>query len=140
MGRPIKAIRWTCDHAGSEFGADSKTISARLRQAGTAAGADGKFSTRQIVLAVFGDIDGERLREKRHQANLLEIEEKRMIGEFFDSKRVVQIWESQLVALRTALWNFDAPEVTRRRWMDELKAIAVAEYQENPPPVEAEEE
>lgn len=60
MGRPIKAIRWTCDHAGSEFGADSKTISARLRQAGTAAGADGKFSTRQIALAVFGDIDGER--------------------------------------------------------------------------------
>ena len=140
MAKRAKLIRWTCEQAQAEFGADSATIMGRIRQAGTLPGADGKYSTRQIALAVFGDMDCERLREKRHQANLLELEERRIKGEVFTASKVVAIWETHLVALRTAIWNFDAPEEKRRQWMDELKAVTVAEYQDSTPAVEADTE
>lgn len=130
MSRRAKPIRWTCESAQVEFGPDAKTIAARLRASGVTAGEDGKFSTRQIALAVFGDIDGEKLRLAHHQANLAEMEDKRQKGQLLDAAQVQSVWEQHLVALRTAVWNFDAPEDVRRRWMLELRTIPVAEYQD----------
>lgn len=140
MSRKVKAIRWTCEAAQSEFGTDAETISKRLRASGVTPGEDGKFSTRQIALAVFGDIDGEKLRLAHHQANLSEMEDKRQKGKLLDAAQVQSVWEQHVVALRTAVWNFDAAEDVRRRWMLELKSVPVAEYQDAGVAIESEAE
>lgn len=138
MSKRVKPIRWSCESAQVEFGPDAKTIAQRLRASGTLPGKDGMFSTRQIALAVFGDIDGEKLRLAHHQANLAELEDKRQKGQLLDAAKVQSVWEQHVVALRTAVWNFDAPEEVRRRWLLELKSIPVAEYQDAGAAVESE--
>jgi len=75
-----ESIRWTLEKAATEFGLDRTTLSKRITTAGILAGADKMFSTADICAAVFGDIEGEKLREKRHQANLLEMEEEERRG------------------------------------------------------------
>jgi phage terminase Nu1 subunit (DNA packaging protein) len=67
-------IRWTAGVAALEFGMDRRVVAERLRMSGAVPGEDGKFSTRQIVAAIHGDLAGEKLRLMRAQADLAEIE------------------------------------------------------------------
>ena len=83
-----ESIRWTLEKAATEFGLDRATLSKRITTAGIVAGEDGKFSTAEICAAVFGDIEGEKLREKRHQANLLEMDEAERRGELLRKAEV----------------------------------------------------
>jgi hypothetical protein len=123
-----KSIRWTLENAGSEFGCDSKTLASRIKRAGITAGKDGMFSTRDIAAAVFGDIESEKLRETRHRANLLEIEEQEKRRESIPAAQVLELWSATVIALKQAVWNFDAPEDVRRKWLGELRDLSVADY------------
>lgn len=140
MSRQCKPVRWTLDSAGSEFGCDSKTLGARMKRAGIGPGKDGKFSTREVCAAVFGDIDSEVLRVKKHQANLLELEEQEKRRESVSVARVEEVWGAVFVALRQAIWNCDAPEVSRRRWLGEIQSINREDYFKTAKPVELEDE
>jgi hypothetical protein len=73
-------------------------------------------------------MDSEKLRETRHKANLLEIEEKekrRMVVSIDDVGRT---WDAVVIALRQAVWNFDAPEEVRRQWLGELRDLKPDDY------------
>ena len=58
MPKTTKPVRWTRTHAAAEFNLDAATLSKRLLAASIAPGEDGRFSTKQIVGAVFGDRAG----------------------------------------------------------------------------------
>ena len=128
MSRQRKALRWTMSEAASEFDLHAATLAKRIKTAGIEPSKDGKWSTVQICAAVFGDMDSEKLRETRHKANLLEIEEKekrRMVVSIDDVGRT---WDAVVIALRQAIWNFDAPEETRRQWLGELRDLKPDDY------------
>lgn len=72
-GAQQKVIRWTAEEASAEFDINPRTLSKRIKVGSIEAGADRKFSTAQICAAVFGDIDGERLRLTRAQADEKEL-------------------------------------------------------------------
>lgn len=137
MAKP-KALRWTLDNAGSEFGCDSKTLASRMKRAGISPGKDGKFSTREIAAAVFGDIESEKFRETRHRANLLELEEQEKRRESIPTGQVVEAWSAIVIAIKQAIWNFDAPEEARRKWLGELRDLKVDEYFSTKKPEEPE--
>ena len=67
-------FRWTLGLAATEFGADRRTLSTRAKTSGQVPGEDGKFSTRQIVTILHGDLAGEKLRKLRADADLAELE------------------------------------------------------------------
>ena len=69
-----ESIRWTLGVAATEFGLDRRTMAERVRTSGAVAGEDGKFSTKQITAAVYGDLAGEKLRKMRAEADLAEME------------------------------------------------------------------
>ncbi len=41
---------------------------------------------------------------------------------------VGRVWDSVVIALRQAVWNFDAPEETRRQWLGELRDLKPDDY------------
>ncbi len=123
-----KVIRWTIPEAASEFDLHANTLSKRLKTASIEPGPDGRWSTAQICAAVYGDMDGEKLREVRHRANLLELEEKEKLRQLLPAADVERVWGGIMVAIRQSIWNCDAPEIDRRRWLDELKALKIEDY------------
>jgi hypothetical protein len=127
-GAPRKVIRWTAYEAACEFDIHRDTLSRRLKQAGIEPGEDGKWSTKQIAAAVFGDIDSEKLRVERHRANLLELEENERRRMLIPAHSVSETWGAMHVAIRTAIWNCDAPEADRRRWLGELRDLKIEDY------------
>ena len=114
--------------AASEFDIHAATLAKRIKTAGIEPGTDGKWSTVQICAAVFGDMDSEKLRETRHKANLLELEEKEKRRQLVPIDDVGRVWDSVVIALRQAVWNFDAPEETRRQWLGELRDLKPDDY------------
>ena len=133
----VKLIRWTTAKAGAEFGCDPATLSNRIKRAGIVAGDDGMFSTRDICAAVFGDMEGEKLRNLRRDAELKEIELARLNRELIAAEKVTEVWASVFIALRQAIWNCDAPEANRRRWLAEIQDINRDEYFTTAKPIEA---
>jgi len=85
-----KSIRWTKEQAASEFTINPRTLSNRLRQHGIEPGEDRKFSTTDICRAVFGDIDGEKLRLTREQADKLSLENAIARGDLITVKEAAQ--------------------------------------------------
>jgi hypothetical protein len=73
MANYHKPIRWNLNNAALEFNCDQRALSKRIKAAGIESGKDKLFSTSQICAAVFGDIDGERLRLTRAQADEKEL-------------------------------------------------------------------
>lgn len=101
------------------------TLAKRLKTAGIEPGEDGKFSTKQICAAVFGDMDGEKLRETRHRANLLEIDEQERRKELVRVDAVDRVWRSYFVATRQHVKN-------HQKIPDDLKAEILLELREIP--------
>lgn len=66
-------IRWNRLDAAAEFGIDRDTLSRRLRAAGIAPGEDKRFSTKEILAALFGDLEKEKTRNEAAKADLHEM-------------------------------------------------------------------
>ena len=69
------AQRWGLEKAAAEFGINPRTLSKRLKQYSIECGRDKMFSTKQICAAIFGDIDGERLRLTKEQADYIGVKQ-----------------------------------------------------------------
>lgn len=65
----IESVRWTVSRGEAEFGIGRDTLSKRLHTLGEQPGDDGRYSTRQICSAVFGDTAAEKARLAREQAD-----------------------------------------------------------------------
>jgi hypothetical protein len=100
MPAPVKPIRWNVEQAAGEFGRDRKTVAKLIRTAGIEPGEDGRYSTRDIVAALFGDLRSETTREKKARANLLELEEEKQRGRLLDAEQVYRAYESVFIVLR----------------------------------------
>lgn len=85
------ASRWNVENAASEFDINPRTLSARLRQYSIEPGKDGKFSTKQICSARFGDIDNEKLRLTKEQADEKEMSNAIQRGELVVKADVVDL-------------------------------------------------
>lgn len=65
-------LAWTQERASAEFGINPRTLSARLKQTGLEPDSAGRWSTKQIATAIFGDLEFERIRKTRAEAEEVE--------------------------------------------------------------------
>jgi hypothetical protein len=130
--KPPPLKRWSLDEAAREFACAVKDLSLWLRRAEIAAGADGYYSTLQLVRAVHGDYDSERLREVKHRANLLELEEREKRRQLIPADQVAAAWEAVLAGLRSGVMNSELDEQKKRDLLDDLRQIPVGEYYKTP--------
>ena len=117
-----KVIRWSKWRASSEFGIDQKTLTGRLTRYGIEAGRDKCFSTKQICDAVFGDIDNEKLRLTKEQADKLEIENATSRGDLVVMSEMVEIVQRGLQAMTATVMGLtDLPVEYRDKIIEQLR-------------------
>ena len=95
--------RWTRNNAAMEFGISDKNLTLRLRRKSIKPGEDGCYSTKQICDAVFGDIDGEKLRLTKEQADRVAWENRINEGEYIKAADYRQVTERGLSAMVAAV-------------------------------------
>lgn len=115
-------IRWTIEQASNEFGLDRQTLAKRITSAGILAGADKRFTTSDICSAVYGDIEGEKLRTERHRANLLEMDEQERRGSLLKKSEVYEQIDRLGIELKANIMACNISEDEKR---DILKTMQV---------------
>ena len=70
---------------------DPKTVAQRLRKAGYSAHAGDRYSVREVVLAVYGDMEKARLEHLAHENALLAVERKQKEGDYVSMAAVAKL-------------------------------------------------
>ena len=70
---PAAALRWSIERAGIEFGLTSQTLRRSLAKTSATPDADGLFTTKQIVAAIYGAFDQEKLATQKQLTRKYEI-------------------------------------------------------------------
>jgi hypothetical protein len=77
---PAAALRWSVERAGIEFGLASHTLRKSLVKNAATPDADGLFTTKQIVAAIYGSMHIEKLATQRELRRKLELENAITVG------------------------------------------------------------
>lgn len=96
-------IKMTCNEAAKEFGMSPAALKRHLVQAGLETEKGRKFTIREILRAVQGDLKAERTRETRERANLLELERREKEGELLPMEDVQAMIRNAFVPVRQRL-------------------------------------
>lgn len=99
MPKRISVVRLTLDQASSEFAIDRRSLSRRL-SAINAKPEDGKYSILQCHRAVTGDLDAERLRKTKEEADKIELENEKTRGTLIEIESVYKHFEGVFVSFR----------------------------------------
>ena len=84
-------MHWTIGFAAKEFGIDEKALARRRAREGIKPDSEGHWTTAQICAAVFGDMDGAKLREKLAQAAIAERQDRKENGELIEVPIVLAV-------------------------------------------------
>jgi hypothetical protein len=131
-------VRWTVGRAAAEFGVDRKTLDRRIVDAGVKPSTeDDCYSTAQIIAAVFGDLDAEKLRKMRAEADLAEMERDERARSLLAAEVVSAVWLDALTGLRAVVMAADVPKTTRAQLLKQLRDIPLNGYEKTPAPDDA---
>ena len=127
MSRPTKsnvaaaALRWSVERAGIEFGLTSQTLRKSLNKNSAVADANGLFTTRQIVDALYGALHHEKLRTQRELADRYALENQITRAEVLNRAEVERIFATIADAIKTRIMSSN---LSRHEKEDILKDIA----------------
>lgn len=119
----MTAIRWTISQAESEFGQARRTITKRCKAASIVPGADGKFSTADIFRALSGDLEGERIRKLREEADKLAIANAVARGELVDKQDFITHYETIIIQMRQLILNSKLDAADQDAILNELAKL-----------------
>ena len=121
--------------AALEFDVDRRTLKRRLLSAGLKVGKGESYTIASVHRALTGadadvrtKLDAARLGKLEAERDLLEGELAALRRESISADVVERTWAATVIALRQAIWNFDAPETDRRQWLGELRDLKPEDY------------
>jgi len=123
-------LRWSLNRAAEEFGFARQTVKNRMVSRAVKPGADGCYSTAEVVAALFGDLAGEKLRKLRAEADLAELERDERTRSLIAAEVVSMVWTDALTNLRAIVMAADIPKVTRAQLIKQLQEIPLCDYKE----------
>ena len=98
----FKQQLWTVDAASKEFAVAPQTLQKRLRaMPDLEVKPGGRFTTVQICAAIFGDLDGEQLRETRERADKLALANAKTRRDLIEVPVVESAWADIVLAARS---------------------------------------
>lgn len=121
-------MKWTPESAQIEFGPDAKTITKRIKTGNIVPAADGTYSTKQICAAIYGDMDGARLRKELALASQEERRDRQEARELIEAAQVQQVWAGYLVHVRQVIRHSELSELRKREILGQLREIPPDEY------------
>jgi len=123
-------IRWTLHRAAGETGFARQTVRNRLVTAGISPGDDDCYSTQEILRALYGDSDGEKLRKLRAEADLAEMERDERSRSLISSEVVEEVWTEVLTNMRGAVQSLDLDRKQKHQILETLRAIKLSDYKQ----------
>ena len=128
LGKIFQPLRWTLELAGREYDIDSRTLAQRIAAAGVIPGNDGRFSTKQVVSVIFGDISGQKLRNLTALADLNELKVAVEKCDLVKVNHVEKLWSDCVLAMRQVILGSKLSEEEREELFLQLRDIGAAEY------------
>lgn len=132
MAKKLTSVRWRLHMAAVEFGVDDKTLEKAIKVAGLVPGEDGCFSTRDICVAIFGDLKGDLIRAQTRDANesadIKAIKKANLLRENIPAALVEKVWSAAISELRQRVLYSALADDAKADILHDLKAIPVEEY------------
>ncbi len=123
------------EQASLEFETNRRTLKRRLLASGLKVGKGESYSIAALHRALTGadanvraEIEKARLAKLQAEKSLLEVELDTLRREVAPIADVERAWAGVVIAIRQAIWNFDAPEAVRRQWLGELRDLKAEDY------------
>ena len=133
-----EGVRWTMTNAATEFGCARETLKRGLKQNGIDADIDdGKFTTAQICTALFGDLNGEKVRLTRAQADKVETENRVAAGELIEVTAAIELAQRFCFAARQVIMLSELTEAGKNRILRELGRLGEMDFNAIEKPEEA---
>lgn len=123
---PDEDLRWSVNAAAREFGITAPTLRKRLITAREMAARDKCYSTEQIVKAIFGSIQGERLREIKERADNMALKNASFRGEMLDRGELTRALEGIFLAVNQILSAASLPKELRDDLLSTIATWPVA--------------
>lgn len=122
-------MRWTIELAAREFDIDRRTLAKNLIAADIMPDeSDGRFSTKQITTAVFGDLEREKIRRERAEADLAEMKRDEKRRELVPFVAVDQTWTAIVAAIRQEILAAKLPPDLEKRLLGNLRNLTPRDY------------
>lgn len=122
-------VRWSLTRAATEFGCAIETLKRGLKQHALGpAEEDGKFSTAQICTALFGDLNGEKVRLTRAQADKAETENRIAAGELIDVSAALELAQRFCFAARQVVMMSALTEAEKNRILKEFGRLGEMDF------------
>jgi len=129
--KPTNQIRLTIETGAREFGMDRRTLRSRLTVAAILPGEDGKYSIGQLAKAIFSDLQAERTRLTKEQADIAEVKKANLLRENIPTAMVVKVWSSFVIDLRQKILLSELSDAAKRDILHDLQSIPVENYFED---------
>ncbi len=134
-GHPTAQLRWSVNLISVEFGCDNQWVAKKLRAANCAPGDDGKYSTKQAILAIYGDEDAQFLRAKikdtKAGAFLKEVKTDNLLRNNIPSSMVEKVWCDYIRDVTEKIKQSSLPLNERNDLLADLGKIPIEKYFEN---------
>lgn len=125
----ITGVRWSMRSAAAEFGTSPDTLRTYLRKNSIDPDKeDDRYSTKQIVTALFGDLESEKVRLTRAQADKTEMENRVRSGELIEVTAAVELAQRFCFAARQAVMLSELPEAGKNRVLRELGRLGEVDF------------
>lgn len=96
----VKPLEWTVESACRELGVSRGAFSSRVATSGIKPDDGGRFTTAQVFAIMHGDMDGEKLRKTREEADKLEMENRKTRGTTIDIEDAAEVMGKFGAAIR----------------------------------------
>lgn len=119
----FKTVRLTIHEASVEFGCSAQTLSKQLKMAGIGPGADQRWSIMDICRVRFGDLENERARKVREDADGSALENAVMRRQLVEKERVVNFIMDFAVSIRQHILGADMPKESKEDILRDLSTL-----------------
>ncbi len=126
------AFRWRLRDAEAEMGVSAQTLAKRMIQLAENPGEDGKYSTKQICAAVFGDKEFEQTRRAKEQADRIAIDNAERRRQLIPVEDVLIIARRFGFAIRQKFLASSMDEEEKRVVLLEVARLEGADYSQLP--------
>jgi hypothetical protein len=123
---PKEPLRWSVNRAGKEFGLSEETIIRRLALAKERADSVTQtFSTKQLLVAIYGDLSAERLREVRERADNLMLKNAVLRGELLERIEMTKAGEAFMISVKALIETWPVPRKEKDAFLGTLASWPV---------------
>jgi hypothetical protein len=120
-------LRWNLAMAEREFNVAKDTLRRRLGDSHEEPGPDGRYTTKQLTSALFGDLYGAKLRTQNEQAEKLRIENEISRGELLNRRELARVFAQIADAISTRIMSCtELPRLAREDILRNLSSWPLA--------------